>query len=93
MASLARCSDALLRVMIAKLLALLALLSLTAFLRGSAHSRAIGAGCPSTQKLGIFHSLLRCLVVTHLVFLAVLPEAKGLQAKILVILPVLGINF
>jgi hypothetical protein len=59
MASLARCSDALLRVMIAKLLALLALLSLTAFLRDSPHSRAIGAGCPSTQKLGIFKHLVK----------------------------------
>ena len=79
--------------MIAKLLALLALLSLTAFLRDSPHSRAIGVGCPNTQKLGIFHSLLRRLVVTHLELFAVLLEAEGLQAKIFVILPILYVNF
>ena len=76
--------------MIAKLLTLLAL---TAFLRGSAHGRAIGVGCPNTQNLGIFYSLLRRLLVTHLELFVVLPEAEGLQAKIFVILPILYVNF
>jgi len=76
--------------MIAKLLRLL---PLTAFLRCSADSRAIGVGCPNTQKFGIFPSLLRRLLVTHLELFAVLLEAEGLQAKIFVILPILYVNF